>query len=101
MGHYNIRVWHPVDELAVVEQALLCLLLDAVQVELLPLVSEEELGATWVQLKVVDLRVVGDCALHLSLTQVLDTDSHLVEKVRDDLSGLTAISLLLGVVEPG
>lgn len=101
MGNHNIRVGHPVYELAVIEKALLRLLLDTVEVELLPLVAEEELGATWVELKVVDLRVVGDCALHLSLTQVLHTDSHLVEKISDDLSGLTAISLLLGVVEPG
>ena len=80
---------------------MLGLLLDAVEVQLLSLVTEEELVATGVELEVVDLRVVRDRALHLALTQVLDANGHLIKEVSNDLGGLPAISLLLGVVEPG
>lgn len=55
LGNNDIGIWDPVDELAVVEQALLGLLLNTVEVELLALVAEEELRATGVQLEVVNL----------------------------------------------
>jgi hypothetical protein len=47
--NYNIRVWDPRDKLAVVEKTLLGLFFDVVQVQLLPLVAEQELVATWVE----------------------------------------------------
>lgn len=75
----NIRVGHPIYELAVVEQALLRLFLDAVKIELLALVTEEELGATRVELKVINLGVVADISLNLPSAEVLDADSHLVK----------------------
>ena len=79
LGDDNIRVGHPIYELAVVEQALLGLFLDAVKIELLALVTEEELGATRVELEVIDLGVVADISLNLPSAEVLDADSHLVK----------------------
>mmetsp|Transcript_19212 Transcript_19212/g.26023 ORF Transcript_19212/g.26023 Transcript_19212/m.26023 type:complete len:287 (-) Transcript_19212:1348-2208(-) len=101
LGNDDVGVRHPADELAVVEQALFGLLLNAVKVQLLALVSEEQLCATGVQLEVVNLGVVADVGLNLARAQVLDADSHLVEQVGDDLGGLTAVALLLRVVEAG
>jgi hypothetical protein len=54
----DIRVGNPADILAVVEQGLLLLLLDVVEMKLAALVSEEKLGATWVELEIVDLAIM-------------------------------------------
>jgi hypothetical protein len=66
-------------ELAVVEETLLLLFSDVEEVKLLALVSEEELGATRVEFKVVNLGVVTDGSDHLVLIPVLDTDGHYIK----------------------
>jgi len=95
----NIGVGYPGDVFTVVQEGLLLLLLDIVQVELLALVSEEQLGATGVQLKVVDLGVVRNRGLDHVLGQVIDADGHNVHEVSDNLGGLAATELLLTVVQ--
>ena len=95
----NVGVWNPVDELAVVQKSLLLLFLDVVEMKLSPLVSEQELVTTWVQLEIVDFAVVVDGCLDLVETQVLDTDGQGIEQVGDDLCGLSAPKLLVGVVQ--
>ena len=77
------------------------LLLDVVEKELLPLVLEEKLVATWVELEVVDLAIVIDSGEDLVVSEVLDADGQRVKEVGNDLGGLTSSQLLLGVVEPG
>lgn len=95
----NVGVWNPVDELAVVQKSLLLLFLDVVEMKLSPLVSEQELVTTWVELEIVDFAVMVDGCLDLVETQVLDTDGQGIEQVGDDLCGLSAPKLLVGVVQ--
>ena len=66
---------------------------------MLALVAEKQLGTARVELKVVDLGVVGDGAHTLTLAEVLDADCHLVEQVGDDFDGLSADALRLRVVQ--
>ena len=80
---------------------LLSLFFNVIQVELLSLISEKKLVASWVELKVVDLAVVVDCGLDLVEPQVLDADCQAIEEVSDDLGWLSASKLLLRVVETG
>ena len=70
----DIGIWNPVDEFAVVQKRLLLLFLDVVEMELSPLVSEQKLVTTWVELKIVDFAVMVDGCLDLVESQVLDTD---------------------------
>ena len=74
LSNNHIGVWDPADILAVIEQSLLLLLLDVVEMQLSPLVSEQQLVASWVQLEVVDLAVVIDGRLDLVVSEVLDAD---------------------------
>ena len=95
LGNNNVTVWHPADELAVVEQSLLLLFLDVVQVKLSSLVTEQKLVASWIQLKIVDLTVVSHGGLNLVESQILYADSQGVEEIGDDLSCLLTTLLLL------
>jgi hypothetical protein len=60
----DVRVGDPADILAVVEQGLLFLFLDIVQVKLTALIPKEQLVATWVELKIVNLAVMRDVSQH-------------------------------------
>ena len=95
LGNNDVTVWHPADELAVVEESLLLLFLDVVQVKLSSLVTEQKLVASWVQLKIVDLAVVGHGGLNLVESQILDANSQGVEEIGDNLSCLLTSLLLL------
>ena len=97
----DVRVGNPRDELAVVQETLLALILDVVDVELFPLVTEEELVATWVELKVVDFGVMLDGGLNLVNTQVLDADGLQISQVGDDLGWFSTSQVLLRVVKSG
>jgi len=90
LSNDDVGVWNPADELAVVEEGLLLLLLDVVEVQLSSLVSEKELAASWVELKVVNLAVVVHSGLNLVESQVLDADGQAIEQVSDDLGWLTS-----------
>lgn len=74
LSNDNVGVWNPVDEFAVVQKSLLLLFFDVVEMELSPLVSEQELVSTWVELKIVDFAVMVNGCLDLVEIQVLDTD---------------------------
>jgi hypothetical protein len=67
--------------------------------ELSPLVSKQKFVATWIQLKVVNLAVMGNSGLDLVESQVLDADGEAVKEIGDNFCWLTAFLLLLGVVE--
>lgn len=65
------------------------------------LVSEKELVASWIELKVIDFAVMVDCGLNLVKSEVLDADGELVQEIGDDLCWLTPSKLLLSVVKSG
>jgi len=75
LGDNHIGVWDPANILAIVQEGLLLLLFDIVEVKLAALVSEEKLGAAWVQLKIVNLAIMGDVGQHGVGSQVLDAKS--------------------------
>jgi hypothetical protein len=95
----DIGVGYPAHILAVVEQGLLLLLLDVVEMQLAALVSEEKLGAAWVQLEVVDLAIMRDVGQHRVGPQVLDAEGQGIQEVSDDLCRLPTSELLLGIVK--
>lgn len=86
------------DKLAEVEETLLLLLFNVKEIELLALVSEEKLGATRVELQIINLGVMVDSSDHLVLLKVLDADCHDVKKVSDNLRCLLR---MLGVTQAG
>ena len=81
LSHNYVRVRNPVDEFAVVQQRLLALLLDVIEMQLATLVSEKKLGASWVELKVVNLAIVIDRRLQLVVLelQIQDADGHAID----------------------
>jgi hypothetical protein len=85
----DIRVGDPAHILAVVQQGLLLLLLDVVEMKLAALVSEEKLGATWVELEVVYLAIMRDVCQHRVGPQVLNAEGEGIQEVSDDLCRLT------------
>lgn len=95
----HVRVWHPGDVLAVVQQRLLLLFFYVVEVELLAFVTEEKLGAAGVQLEVVDFGIVGNSRLNHILRQVIDADGHHIDQVGNHFGWFAATELLLAVVE--
>jgi len=77
------------------------LLLDVIQVELLTLVSEEQLSAAGVELNVIDLAVMGDSSLDHVFGEVVDADRHHVHQISDHFGGFPPAELLVSIVESG
>lgn len=99
--NHDIRVWNPRHVLAVVEQRLFLLLFDVVQVELLALVTEQELGAARVQLQVVNLGIVWDRSLDHVLGEIVDANRHNIEEISNDFGWFATTKLLVAVVQTG
>ena len=58
-------------------------------------VSEQKLAASRVELKVVDLAVMGDGGLDLIVSKILDANSKAIKQVGNDLGWLSSSEFLL------
>lgn len=63
------------------------------------LISEKKLVATWVKFQVINLWIMIDSSLDWVVSEILDANSHSVQKISDDLSWLAASQLLITVVK--
>mmetsp|Transcript_90215 Transcript_90215/g.197610 ORF Transcript_90215/g.197610 Transcript_90215/m.197610 type:complete len:220 (-) Transcript_90215:635-1294(-) len=74
LRHHDVAVWHPLHIVAVVEQGHAHLLVNIIEVQLTPLVAEEQLVcAIGIQLQPIDARIVLDGSESLIGDQIADS----------------------------
>lgn len=88
LRHDHLTIRHPLSVVAVRQQRVLLGGSDVVQVELSPLVSEEQFIRMSIQLQEIDLGIMSDGADYRAMIQILDLERLQIQQKSDHLGGV-------------